>query len=302
MKTSRPSNVLWLCVALLALGISGCASNPSSGAADAAGPATGDAHQTIVFALRAAVTSRDWTQAMQLAQRAVAQEPDRPDIAWLHLRICAATSKCDPAPLEARFRKLAPQNAAVWLGPLQRAQAQKDVQVEARILEQMSAAQEFNVYWTTSMHRLASAITPAQSDVAPLTHSLAEVAGWLGALLPPFAPMTKACNAETARDPTRRAACERIAQLLERSDTYIGEAVGLGVGERIAPPNSSAALDVQQRVALLNYRRETSGAIMNAQIEREKFSTELLKLLQTLPREQDVALAVMRWAGEPLTP
>lgn len=241
---------------------------------------------------------------MQLAQGAVAQEPDRRDLAWLHLRICAATSQCDPAPLEARLRKLAPENAAVWLGVLQRAQAKKDAQVEAQVLEQMSQSSEFSLYWTTSMHRVASGAMSLSTVGAatPITSALAEAMNLLSALLPQFASLTKACNAETARDAARRAACERIALLLERSDTIIGEAVGLGVAERIAPPDSSAALEVKQRVALLNYRTKTATSIMDAQIEREKFSAEMLKLLQALPREQDVYAAVLRWAGEPSQP
>lgn len=258
----------------------------------------------MLLALRAAFVARDWSRASQLAASATAREPARADLAWLQLQLCVATPNCDRAPLEARFRKLAPENAAVWLAPLQRAQAQKDVQVETRILEQMSRSGQFNLYWTTLMHRLASAAValPAQQSAVPLTDALSEAAARLSAVLPAFASLTRACNAETVRDPVRRGACERIAQLLEHSDTIIAEAVGLGVAERITPPASSAAVDVKQRVALLNHRRETAEPIMNAQVEREKFSAEMLQLLQALPREQDVYAAVLRWAGEPLQP
>lgn len=293
--------VAGLAIALLT-GVGGCTSTPAS-VSNPPPDTRHNADQLMLLALRASA-AKDWTRASQLATSAVAREPARADLAWLQLQLCTGSSGCDAAPLEARFRKLAPGNAAVWLGPLQRAQAQKDAQVEARVVEQMSRSAEFRLYWTTSMHRLASAALelPAQQSATPLTTALAESAGVLSSALPPFASLTKACTAETARDAARRAACARIAQLLEGSDTIIAEAVGLGVAERIAAAGSSELVDVKQRVALLNYRRQTAEPIMNAQIEREKFSAEMLQLLQASSREQDVYSAVLRWAGKPLQP
>lgn len=293
-----------VCVAALLI-LGGCSSNPASEqTGNRAAQSTNDPDQLMLLALRAGVSVKDWKQALELAQRAASADPKRPELAWLHLRICAATSRCDPAPLEAQFRKLAPRNAAVWLGPLQRAQMQKDAQVEAQLIDSMSQSPQFNLYWTTLMHRLTAAAMamPNPGERTPLTSSLAEIAGFLGALVPPFAPLTTTCNAETARNPERRLACERIAELLERSDTYLGEAVGLGIAERIVAPNSTAMVEVKQRVVVSNYRRETAGSLVNAQLEREKFSAELLKLFQSLPREQDVSLAILRWGGEPLEP
>jgi hypothetical protein len=37
-------------------------------------------------------------------------------------------------------------------------------------------------------------------------------------------------------------------------------------------------------------------------VERDKFSGQMIELMKKLPREQDVAVAILRWAGEPLLP
>jgi hypothetical protein len=41
---------------------------------------------------------------------------------------------------------------------------------------------------------------------------------------------------------------------------------------------------------------------LGEQVEREKLSAELIELMKKLRREQEVSLAVLRWAGLPLTP
>ena len=114
---------------------------------------SGNADELAGDALQALAES-DAQRALAAIARANLVAQNRPDLAWLHARICMLTPGCEPEPIEARLRKLAPDNGVVWLGPLARAQARQDKRVEEQILEAMSRAQRFDLYWTTS--RLAA--------------------------------------------------------------------------------------------------------------------------------------------------
>jgi hypothetical protein len=297
----------WLCVvAAAAAALGGCASSPPKPVAHEA-PA--DADQLLAQALRAWAVDKDSPHALILAERAAAAAPTRADVAWLHLRLCAQTPACQPQSLEARLKKLAPDNGVVWLSVLSRAQAEKDLQVEQQVLTAMSRAQDFNLYWTPLTWRIATAINrdpPPRNEkdaAAPLTAALNETASWLSAIVTPsFRSLTAACGAEKAHEPARRAVCLDIANVLQRSDTYIAEGLGLGIAQRLAPPGSVQASQIEERIEVIGYQNQTAGAVMTAQIERDKFSAQVLELMKKLPREQDVSLAILRWAQQPLTP
>ena len=67
-----------------------------------------------------------------------------------------------------------------------------------------------------------------------------------------------------------------------------------------ADPAEIEKLAARARTA--RYLWQASGAIINSQVERDKFAIELLDLMRKLRREQDVQMAVLRWAGRPLIP
>jgi hypothetical protein len=297
-----------LCVVVATAAVlGGCASSPPPRVEHEA-PAA-DPDHLLALALRAWAVDKDSPHALSLAERAAAAAPARPDVAWLHLRLCAQTPACQPQSLEARLKKLAPENAAVWLSVLSRAQAGKDLQVEQQVLTAMSRSQAFNLYWTPLVWRIATALNrdpPPRNDkdaAAPLTSALNETAGWLSAIVTPsFRPLTAACSVEKAREAARRALCLDTAKVLQRSDTYIAEGLGLGIAQRLATPGSTQAAQIEERIEVIGYQNQAAGAVMTAQVEREKFSAEVVELLKKLPREQDVSLAILRWAQQPLTP
>jgi hypothetical protein len=59
---------------------------------------------------------------------------------------------------------------------------------------------------------------------------------------------------------------------------------------------------LDERVSALGYRSQAAGAVMRSQVEHDKFSQQMIELMKKLPREQDVSLAILRWAGQPLLP
>jgi hypothetical protein len=270
---------------------------------------SGNADELAGDALQA-LSESDAPTALAAIARANLIAQNRPDLAWLHVRICALTPGCESEPIDARLRQLAPDNGVVWLGPLARAQSRQDKRVEEQILEAMSRAQRFDVYWTTLIWRLSAARsakapapgTPGASPM-PLTDALDRTTEALSAaVVPAFKPLNTACDLAHIQDPATRTRCDRIAQAMQRSDTTLVEGLGLGMAQRLATPASPEAIVLDERVATLSYRSQAAGAVVREQVERDKFSSQLMELMKKLPREQDVSLAILRWAGEPLVP
>ena len=299
-----------LLAALLAL--SACASqNPQRGTAatTASARTTGNPDQLADDALQA-LADGDGQGALAAIARANLIAPNRPELAWLHVRICAVSPGCEAEPLEARLRKLAPDNGIVWLGALARAQGRHDKRVEDQVLEAMSRAQRFDLYWTSLVWRLSTARgartpppTTPNTPFQPLTQALDKTTGALStAVVPAFQPLSTACALDRTQDPATRTRCERIAQAMQSSDTTLVEAIGIGIAQRLATPASPAATVLEERAATLSYRTQAAGAVVRSQVEREKFSTQMIELMKKLPREQDVSVAILRWAGEPLLP
>jgi len=249
-------------------------------------------------------------QALAAIARANVLAPKRADLAWLHARICMLVPGCEPEPVETRFRKLAPDNGVVWLGPLARAQSRGDKRVEDQILEAMSQARRFDLYWTDLVSRIAvaqSARAPAPGTPGaqphPLTTALDQTTEAMSdAVVPAFKPLNTSCDLDRTQDPATRTRCLRIAQAMQQSDTTLVEGLGIGIAQRLATPATPDALVLEERGATLSYRSQAAGAVVRSQVERDKFSAQMIELMKKLPREQDVSLAILRWAGEPLLP
>ncbi|MFL6618706.1 MAG: hypothetical protein ACJ8MH_08890 [Povalibacter sp.] len=297
-------------LALLCL-LVGCAGQPtqkgnvsSKFRADPRGP---DA--LLVEAMRRHTQQQDFAAALQLVKQAAEKAPDRKDIAWLYSQLCSEANGCQAESVETRLRHMDPTNAAVWLGPLARAQDRNDLAAENGILEAMSRGDHFDIYWNSLISKMAvvaSAETAARlGPTVPdlVTISLNDVIGWVSAVaFPRFTPLSDTCSAERVANRSVAERCARIAAALTRGDTVIAESVGLGIAERLAPPNSQQAANVAEQIRRARYQRDTAGQIIAGQVEHDKFSRELIKLMAGLRREQDVFLAVIRWGGQPVQP
>jgi hypothetical protein len=299
------------CWPLAAVLLAACAGSPTQKSTAPASAGSGSADELAASAL---ITwggdSAKASQALGLIQRAVQSAPQRPELLWVYLRICMTAPSCEPEAVEAQLRKLDPNSGAVWLGPLARAQARKDTRTEDQILEVMGKSSHFNVYWTTLVAHLTPPVSrspvataAAQAAPTPLTNALNATVSYLSRLTTQaFMPVSLACDAQQVRDPARRVRCDRIAQVLQRSDTTLAEGVGLGIAQRLAMPNSAVSMDITEKINTLSHQNQTSGTIVAAQVEKDKFSDQMLKLMGQLRREQDVSKAILRWAGRPLTP
>lgn len=308
---ARSWRLLWVQLWVLLL-LSACAGSPTQRATPStATSGSGNADDMAANALALwGGGGANASQALAQMQKAAQSDPQRPELVWLYLRLCVEVKGCEPEPIEAHLRKLDPGSGAVWLGPLARAQASRDVRTEEQILEVMSKAAHFNVYWTTLVARLTPPLshTPVATSVAqpmptPLTNALNSTVGWLSSLATSaFKPLNAACDERHVREPETRVRCEQVAQALQKSDTTLAEGLGLGMAQRLAIPNSANALRLQEKVAILRHQNQASGSVVAAQVEKDKFSEQMLKLMSQLKQEQEVARAILRWAGQPLTP
>lgn len=297
--------------ALLLTACGGTPTQKSSPKAPASAADSTDADEAVARALNTwATEGGNTSQALAQIQKASQLAPQRPEILWLYLRICMEVRGCAAESIEAQLRNLDAKSGSVWLGALARAQARKDARAEEQLLEVMSKATHFNVYWTTLIVRLTPPISrfptgasSKQEVPTPLTNGLNTTVGWLSRLnVSAFQPVSRACDQERVRDPATRVRCELIAQALQKSDTVLAEGSGLGIAQRLAVPDSAEAQKIAARIDTLRYQNQKSGAVVAVQMESEKFSDQLLKLMAQLPREQDVAGAILRWAREPMTP
>lgn len=310
----RSTSTLALAI-LCALGTAACGTSPekapaptpaSERASSAPRLSRGDA---IVAALRASQVERDPVRAYTYIERALEQEPERKELVWLAARLCADVPRCEPQTYESRLRKLDPGNGVVWMGPLARAYARKDDAAAEQILEALSRESRFDVYWNALLSEGAVALSRQAGQPAPkmlngpLTNAVNDVSTWLSAVgMPSFAALANACSRERTQTPSIAERCRNIAKVLQQGDTYAAEAVGLGIAQRAAGEDSPAMIALTEHAAVVTYQHDTARDILGQQVEREKMSAELIELMKKLRREQDVSIAVLRWAGVPLTP
>jgi hypothetical protein len=265
----------------------------------------GNADVLAAAALKIAAVDRDASRALSVIKQAVAAAPERADLTRLALQFCLKVRGCESEPYETKLRKLDAGNGVAWLGALGRAQARRDAQAEQQILQAMGQAERVDLYWNTLLWRLASAVPPVTPPVGgpnlPLTTSLNDVTQWLAtAAVPSFQPVSAACAAEKVTNPPIKDRCSRIAEAMQRGDTALVEGIGLGLAQRLSDTGSPAWNSVQRRIDALAYQTSAAGAIIRSQVERERFSAEMIELLKQLHREQDVTLAILRWAGQPI--
>lgn len=302
-------NRIALCSLLALLSGAGCSSDPARPAAAKQHNPAASTPADVLLADAMRRHNQDRAQTLALVRAAAEKAPKRTDVSWLYSQLCAQTPSCQPQSAEAHLRRLDPGNGAAWLGALARARAERDVAAENEILEAMSRSQRFDIYWNSLVSRMAvvtSADTAARmGPTVPdlITSNLNDVIGWLSSIATPaFGPLGESCSATRVSNPAIAQRCRAISTVLIKGDSFIAESVGLGIAERLAPPGSPQGAAVAQQIKRARYQRDTAGQIINGQLERDKFSRELIKLMATQKREQDVFLTVIRWAGQPVEP
>jgi hypothetical protein len=283
----------------LALTIAGCAASKSQNKPAAAAPAAASADAFAAQALGTYQLQRDGARSLTLIAAAVKQAPNRADIEYLQVALCRLIEGCGPEPFEARLRKLDAGNAVVWIRALSSAQRQRDVNVEAQVLDAIGRSERFDVYWNSLAAGIARARAPGPKNVDA---ALGDTIGWLSeTIVPSMQPIAAACTRVRTAEAAWADRCRRVARVLMSGDTYLAESIGLAIAKQVtADPLEVTKLNDRDRAS--RYLWRTSAEIVGSQVERDKFSAEHLKLMAKLRREQDVHLAITRWSGRPVTP
>lgn len=243
------------------------------------------------------------SERLQWIARARSIEPERADLTWLHIELCARVRDCDPAPLEAVLREIDPDNAAGWYGELVRATGRNDrTAVEAGLVG-MAAAEQFDVYWNRLLVALTGALV--RSGRAELSEAYVNVNGWLAATATPaLAPTVAACEGNSLVSARRLAACRGVARAMMRGDGTVVEMIGAAIAVRVWPKDSSewlAAIEARRaadyRLAYLRREVNASGAALANSLSSDAVRADMRRA--TLHRrEQDALRARMIDAGE----
>lgn len=295
MKT--PVQLLRLVVCSSVLLLFGCGATKTTDSP--VNPVTVDkSDELAAAAMQAYFKDRNPVQALKLAEKAAKRAPERAELWWLQFQLCAGVVDCNTAVAEDRLLALDPRNAAIQLGALARAQRDGDDAAGAKVLDTISRSPIFQIYWNTLISKLARAsVARDRKRAQPVTRSLNEITDWYSQFASAtFGPILVACRIERAvKDANLNARCIRTAGLLLQGDTYIGESVGLTLARSLL--GAERAQQIADRTAASQYQRDTASEIINAQVDREKLSTQLLDLMSKVPREQDVFQTIVRWGG-----
>jgi hypothetical protein len=290
---------------VLALGLAGCVPNrPAAKLAPAeAIEQVRDATAKLIrqndadsFAAAAALVYIDARDtAIQLSAQAAADAPDRGDLAWLRLRICASTPTCDPLPAELALRNVDPGNSAAWLGALERANKIHDEPGVDAALAGMAKGDRFDIYVNPIISHLATAF--ANAKVKPLPDALDFLGETSVILLPPFRAIGDPCKGEALTRNERLQACRAIAASLSRGDSIITQSYATVMNLRTWPPDSREAKAAIEARRQSHYLRSMVGQIDDGKKLNEQRARDYVQLIAANSSEEASLRALVTATG-----
>ncbi len=233
----------------------------------------------------------DSEHALRLFERASRAQMSPPGITWLHAALCGATSACDPAPLEARFRAQDPGNVLGWFADIHRAYAAGDNRALEAALARAATLPVVNIHFTSNIGRLATAVDRARA-LTPgeaLTSVTGELSG--APVLVQLTAVARACDEKSLQQPARARSCRALAQSMMAGDTVLAEMLGAAIAKRAWPTNSAewdAAVEARR---VHRYRVERLTPLERVLEGDEQAARDVIALFKVLSREQDVLVA-----------
>lgn len=246
--------------------------------------------------------------AVDLAAKASDLAPDDAGIGWLRLQLCAATTGCDIRDPATTMRWVDADNSAVWMATLAIAQKDKDPEEVSWVLQQMAQGSRFDIYRNRTVVLLFDALKTAgnelpmgyvPSDLSRLSEAMA-VAG--AEIVPSFAPLLAACRESSAAE--RRENCLKLSKLMQRGDTVSAQMAGLTIERRLSSPDSKDARAAAERRRTLEWRVSAASKYDAPTLPwlRNARARARVREMRSAPREEDVAIAILRKYKIPLEP
>jgi len=245
--------------------------------------------------------------AVELAVRASELAPDNPSIGWLRLQLCANTPGCDFRDAATTMRWVDADNSAAWLPTLAAAQKDKDTVEVDRILADMAQGVRFDFYWNRTVVLLFDALKKAAgrlpANYVPSDSARLSEAMGLGAeIIPPFAPLLSACRESAGVE--RRETCLKLSKVMQRGDTVVAQVAGFNLEKRLSTPDSKEARVSTEHRRVLEWRIATASQFDVPILPwlRSARARARVAQMRAMPREEDVAIAVLRDRKMPLEP
>jgi hypothetical protein len=252
--------------------------------------AAGDADSLAAAAMLSLGPKVDPTQRLALIARAVEEAPDRPDLLWINVRLCAQVESCSPEPLEAQLRALDPANGAAWFDSIGRAGRRNDVVAVRKDLVAIAASTRFDIYWNATIVHVTNAITKTHTMNLPT--AFVTTIGIAAALaIPPYQTIVNACKGDSLKEADVVATCRQVASVMRNGDTYLTELVGAAIAKRAWPEGSAEYLDAVNARRVAHYRINMDGQIGLHRLWSSRYAAKRLQLMTEKRTEQEVDLA-----------
>jgi hypothetical protein len=263
-----------------------------------------------------------------LVARAVQLAPDRRDLAWLAVRLCASSSDCDDTAPEKHLREVDPGNGIGSTGALTRAQRKNDAAAIDAALTAIGNSERFYVYFDPLVAATATELAEAQArgagqpvgsnqpaPSAPSSGSAAlagkeiaratvEMIGVIAAsVLPPSQSFSYSCKGLALEQVSGRLErCRHAAEAFARADTFIVEGLGLSLQQQLWPLDSPEGASITARRRVFQYRLEEYSRLNISSSKVDEFPPDAVEVFRAHEREQDAALVYFTKAGVPADP
>jgi hypothetical protein len=252
-------------------------------------------------------SAADRSAAVELAVKASEIDPDNPSIGWLRLQLCANTPGCDFRDAATTMRWVDADNSAAWLPTLAAAQKDKDSVEVDRILADMAQGVRFDFYWNRTVVLLFDALKKAAGRL-PVNYlpsdaaRLSEAIGLSAEIIAPIAPVLSACRESAGAE--RRETCLKLSKVMQRGDTVAAQVAGFNLERRLSPPDSKEARVSAEHKHVLEWRMAAASQFDVPVLPWLKSARARARVAQmrAMPREEDVAIAVLRERRMPLEP
>jgi hypothetical protein len=263
---------------------------------------SGDADSLAAAAMLSIGPTGNQARRLVLIERAVSKAPDRPDLLWLNIRLCAQANGCDSETLEAQLRALAPGNAAAWLDSINRGGKRNNVAAVRMGLAAIATSRRFDTYWNTTIVHVTKAIV--KTHTMDLPTALVATFGLVSAAsIPPYQPIVNACKGDALQDPDMLGTCRQVSTVMRGGDTYLTEMVGIAIAKRTWPEGSPTFVDAISAKRLAHYRMAADGKVSLHHYLSSDYASKRLRLLTEKKTEQEVLLAeILNAKGNPDPP
>ena len=246
--------------------------------------------------------------AVEFAARASELAPDNRAISWLRLHLCAMAPACDVRDPATTMRWVDADNATAWLPTLAAAVRDRDGTQIDRVLAGMAQGSRFDLYSNRATVMVfdalkrARAALPAKyaaSDLSRLTEAMGVADA---AFKPSFSPLINACREPAAGE--RRESCLKLSKTMQKADAVMTQLVGFAIEKHLTATDSKEQRAILERRRLLEWRASSANISDTPLLPwlRNARARARLEKIRTMPREEDVCIALLREHGMRLEP